>query len=659
MRKLAIVLGTLVLSVLVAQFAWAQMGGGLLLVDDDGSCWGPYTDILPIFTAALEEAGLVQVASATIRGQYEIYEVPDNQHGADLNKLDDYEVVIWFNGETCCSYPNCITAVDETNLGDYLDLGGKLFLSAQDYLNYYGDGSEPYFDGTFPYDYLKVSSCYTDTWQGTDHTAEGPAAPDPQAVTEGLIFQLEDPFAGKEDGLFIDWIVPIPEKQFITGEFYIDDLAGAGYAALSWKAGDKYEGARVFFTTICFAALQDEVGTDNTKGELMSRILSWMYGDYADYGDAPDPPYYTMYENYGARHINSDGIFEWLGEDVDLEFNSFQVDLDLFDDGVIFHRPYVPGTTGSVDVTFSVSDYTSDRYHMTVPPGYDDNLYAHGWFDWNQDGDWDDAGENVFCSVMHNPYDEGWTGNSQTYTIEFPVPADYILAADMWTRFRLEYHYSDNTYAMEHAYGEVEDYVIEHGVNVALSTFYASGGDGQATLYWTTESEVNNLGFYLLRSEADGQYVRVNQELISGHGTSEARNEYSYVDRGLVNGLTYSYKVVDVDLAGTRTVHGPITVTAAAQVPTSYALSQNYPNPFNAQTIISYAIPQDSQVSLKVFNVVGEEVRTLVDSHQSANTYQVTWNGMDADSKSVASGVYFCTLKAGDFSKTTKMVFLR
>jgi hypothetical protein len=84
---------------------------------------------------------------------------------------------------------------------------------------------------------------------------------------------------------------------------------------------------------------------------------------------------------------------------------------------------------------------------------------------------------------------------------------------------------------------------------VGLSTFYASAGDRQATLYWSTQSEVNNLGFYLLHSEAGGKYVRVNQELIPGHGTSEARHDYSYVDKSLT---------------GTQTAHGPIQVTPQA-----------------------------------------------------------------------------------------------
>ncbi len=231
----------------------------------------------------------------------------------------------------------------------------------------------------------------------------------------------------------------------------------------------------------------------------------------------------------------------------------------------------------------------------------------------------------------------------------------------MWTRFRLGYIYSLGIYYFEHAYGEVEDYYRPKALSVGLSTFYASAGNGQATLYWSTESEVNNLGYYLLRSTDGVNFERVNQNLIAGYGTSDTRHDYSYVDKGLDNGVTYIYKVVDVDMAGVQTAHGPITVTpqASSGVPSEYALSQNYPNPFNSQTSISYAIPTASHVSLKIYNVLGEEVRTLVDADQQANTYQVTWDGRDAGGKQVASGVYFSTLKAGEFDATTKMVFLQ
>jgi hypothetical protein len=665
MKKSVSVIAILALSVLVVQFAWA--GNGVLLVDDDCSVAG-YADVRPTFEAALQAAGLVPVATATLRGEYEVYEVPNiTANGPDYNKLKNYKAVIWFTGETCCAMPNCITPTDEVELEKFLNDGGGLFVSAQDYLNYWPNGALP--DTSFPYEYLKVASCTTDVWQDTGYVAQGTAG----AITEGLQFELMDPFSKKSSSLMIDWIEPQALKANALGEFYIDEPGvGTGFAAMSYKTGDQPTDYKVFFSTICLAALKDELGTDNTKGELMSRIMSWFLGDYADYGDAPDPPYCSYFENDGARHVNSEYLYEWLGENVDLEFNSWQVDADLYDDGVIFNTPFVPGAVGSVSVTVSVSSLypasDPDRYYASVPFEMYWYLYLSAWFDWNQDNDWydnlpSDSLEWVIQNFKINPIKDGWAGTSHTYNITFPVP-DWATNNDMWCRFRLAYDADFHVYydiCGYKSFGEVEDYVIGNPLSVGLSTFYASAGDGQATLYWTTESEVNNLGFYVQRSEAGGQYVRVNEQLIPGHGTSETRHEYSYVDQGLTNGVAYSYRVVDVDLAGTQTAHGPITVTpqASAGVPTEYALSQNYPNPFNAQTTISYAIPQDSQVSMKLFNILGEEVRTLVDGHQKANTYQVTWDGKDADGRSVASGVYFCTLKAGEFSQTTKMVFLK
>jgi hypothetical protein len=89
-------------------------------------------------------------------------------------------------------------------------------------------------------------------------------------------------------------------------------------------------------------------------------------------------------------------------------------------------------------------------------------------------------------------------------------------------------------------------------------------------------------------------------------------------------------------------------------MPESYALYQNYPNPFNPDTEIKYAIPSDVSVTLKVYNVLGAEVATLVDASQKAGVYSARW-----DARDLASGVYFCRLQAGEFSKTVKMVLLR
>jgi cytochrome c peroxidase len=96
------------------------------------------------------------------------------------------------------------------------------------------------------------------------------------------------------------------------------------------------------------------------------------------------------------------------------------------------------------------------------------------------------------------------------------------------------------------------------------------------------------------------------------------------------------------------------TIASAQQSPTSYNLAQNYPNPFNPWTDIQYDIPQDGHVTLKVYNVLGAEVATLVDAYQTANSYSVRWDASD-----LASGVYFCTIDAGNVRKSIKMLLMK
>ena len=93
--------------------------------------------------------------------------------------------------------------------------------------------------------------------------------------------------------------------------------------------------------------------------------------------------------------------------------------------------------------------------------------------------------------------------------------------------------------------------------------------------------------------------------------------------------------------------------------PSAYVLSQNIPNPFNPQTTIRYALPEASQVQIVIYNVMGQQVRTLMDEDQGAGSHQVVWNGRDALGYDVASGVYFVRMQAGTFLQTRKMLLVR
>ena len=108
----------------------------------------------------------------------------------------------------------------------------------------------------------------------------------------------------------------------------------------------------------------------------------------------------------------------------------------------------------------------------------------------------------------------------------------------------------------------------------------------------------------------------------------------------------------------------PLQITAIndpgnSNVPNIFQLDQNYPNPFNPATEIRYQLPKSSDVTLFIYNTLGQKVRTLVNSHQSAGRYQVKWNGKDDAGRQVASGVYFYKVLAGSFSQVRKMILMR
>jgi hypothetical protein len=92
----------------------------------------------------------------------------------------------------------------------------------------------------------------------------------------------------------------------------------------------------------------------------------------------------------------------------------------------------------------------------------------------------------------------------------------------------------------------------------------------------------------------------------------------------------------------------------AGDIPERYLLAQNYPNPFNPSTTIEFALPRTSHVSIRVYDVLGLEVATLVDDQLPPGEYKTTWNAAD-----IASGVYLCRIQAGDFVQTRKLILLR
>lgn len=113
--------------------------------------------------------------------------------------------------------------------------------------------------------------------------------------------------------------------------------------------------------------------------------------------------------------------------------------------------------------------------------------------------------------------------------------------------------------------------------------------------------------------------------------------------------------------AGDDLVSGPTGVREnnPGMVPTGYDLAQNYPNPFNPSTDIQFSLPRNTAVHLSIYNMLGQEVKTLIDQPMDAGNYTVDWNGTDDEGQAVASGIYFYRLTAGDFTRSKKMALVK
>ena len=109
-----------------------------------------------------------------------------------------------------------------------------------------------------------------------------------------------------------------------------------------------------------------------------------------------------------------------------------------------------------------------------------------------------------------------------------------------------------------------------------------------------------------------------------------------------------------VALDGVKLLGGPTDVENNNSVITDYMLYQNYPNPFNPITNIEYAVPKWSKTTLKIYDVLGSEITTLINEEKPAGVYQINW-----DASSLSSGVYFYQLKAGEFVQTRKMILMK
>jgi len=187
-------------------------------------------------------------------------------------------------------------------------------------------------------------------------------------------------------------------------------------------------------------------------------------------------------------------------------------------------------------------------------------------------------------------------------------------------------------------------------VPVELLSFSASAVANAVTLVWSTASELNNHGFEIERSLENNNWSTIGFR--EGKGTTSELQQYSYSDILLdITSTKLYYRLKQVNYDGSFEYSDIVEIEIA---PSEFSLSQNYPNPFNPITVISYQLAVNSSVTLKVFDVLGNEVATLVNEEKPAGEYEIEF-----DASEIGSGVYFYILRAGEFVQSKKMLLLK
>lgn len=241
----------------------------------------------------------------------------------------------------------------------------------------------------------------------------------------------------------------------------------------------------------------------------------------------------------------------------------------------------------------------------------------------------DSAGSgSVIMARARMLYSQGWivggiTPGKQSLTIAYPV------------------------------YGEMGIYMEWGALPVELSSFTSTVMENTVVLNWTTTTETNNFGFKIERSVAETNVWTITST-VAGNGTSTTSHQYTYTDRGLNSG-TYKYRLKQIDYNGNFEYFN-LTDEVVVGIPEKYSLSQNYPNPFNPVTTIHYSIPEEGEgvTNIKVFDISGKEVMTVVNEFKTAGQYSVQVNA-----NNLSSGIYYYKLTAGNFTAIKKMTLIK
>ncbi|MCW8813213.1 MAG: T9SS type A sorting domain-containing protein [Chlorobium sp.] len=318
---------------------------------------------------------------------------------------------------------------------------------------------------------------------------------------------------------------------------------------------------------------------------------------------------------------------------------------------------YIP--SGNSGYFNTLTGFTPDPYEWAFDSFFDatgagrlDTIGAGGGggtnvsFTWTPD-QWNQVVVIVDLDAPNHPA-EYWIGTNPT---NFTMVAtwDWTQAGSKATRIAGNDFFggasTDEMYVDNYYFDDAMPPIIP----VELTSFTAVSDNGVVQLNWQTATEINNHMFEIQRKAEASEFVTIGY--VEGAGTTTEPQSYSYTDNEVQRG-TYVYRLKQIDFNGTFTYSNEVEVDATG--PLTFNLGQNYPNPFNPSTKINYSIPEDGNIKLAVYNIVGEEVAVLVNGFTQAGSFDVTFNASN-----LPSGVYIYKLQSANSIQTKKMLLLK
>ncbi len=303
-------------------------------------------------------------------------------------------------------------------------------------------------------------------------------------------------------------------------------------------------------------------------------------------------------------------------------------------------------------------------YAQTEKPDYDARGHFGSYAEihtWNG-ASWDGSG-----GLAATEFGENIVGNDQNGWVEIRVPRSSIVETIGDVQFYITGNNNDHgsfdavpnddnstDWSGAAGHSDLVNYQTNITLPVELTSFTAIAKGKNVELNWNTATEVNNYGFEVERKIINNEQLTMNSwqkiGFVEGSGTTNLSKSYNFVDASVSGKVSYRLKQIDRD--GKFEYSNSVEATVA-DIKT-FGLDQNYPNPFNPATVISYQLPVSGQVSLKVYDMLGKEVASLVNETKEAGSYSAKFDGSQ-----LSSGIYFYTLQSGNFTATKKLTLMK